>query len=103
MGMDRLRFICNAFTRMRFCTAEGALVLTYKGRPEDADPTLYPWFLVPHRPKIKPDIVFGHWAALGGKCPVPHLYAIDTGIIWGGELTALRLQDKRRFSIQDGH
>lgn len=95
---ERWRYICNAFTRMRFCDVHGHLVLTYKGTVESAPSDLYPWFSVPTRHTIAADIVFGHWAALGGRCSVPHIHAIDTGCLWGGSLTALRLQDKQRMS-----
>lgn len=98
-GMARLRVICNYFTRMRFCDAKGHLILTYKGTIEHAPKGLYPWYAVPNRPEIQADIVFGHWAALEGKCPNPRIHAIDTGCLWRGELTALRLQDKQRFSV----
>ncbi len=98
-GIDRLRVMTNFFTRMRFCTREGHLSLRYKGRIEKAPANLVPWFLVENRQSIAADIVFGHWAALQGKCAVPRLYAIDTGCVWGGPLTALRLQDKQRFSV----
>ncbi len=99
-GHDRLRYICNAFTRMRFCDVDGRLMLTYKGTIEKANPGLYPWFAVPHRQLIGADIVFGHWAALSGKCSVSRIHAIDTGCFWGGSLTALRLQDKQRFVVR---
>jgi bis(5'-nucleosyl)-tetraphosphatase (symmetrical) len=98
-GMDRLRSITNYFTRMRFCNREGQLELSFKGTIEDAPASLYPWYEVPGRQEIKADIVFGHWAALEGVCPYPHIHAIDTGCLWGGALTALRLQDKHRFSV----
>jgi len=98
-GIDRLRVICNYFTRMRFCDARGHLVLTYKGTVDQAPSGLYPWFNLPERQDIAPDLVFGHWAALQGKCPYPRIHAIDTGCLWGGKLTALRLQDKQRFMV----
>ncbi len=98
-GIARLRIICNYFTRMRFCDAQGRLVLTYKGTVEDAPANLYPWYEVPDRLKIDADIVFGHWAALQGKCQDPRIHAIDTGCYWGGQLTALRLQDMQRFMV----
>lgn len=98
-GMDRLRVICNYFTRMRFCDVNGHLELTYQGTVEQAPVNLYPWYLVPLRHEIEEDIVFGHWAALQGKCPDPKMYAIDTGCFWGGQLTALRLQDRQRFTV----
>ena len=98
-GMSRLRVICNYFTRMRFCDDRGHLVLTYKGTIENAPANLYPWYMVPSRYDILADIVFGHWAALQGKCPHPRIHALDTGCLWGGQLTALRLQDKQRFAV----
>lgn len=98
-GMTRLRVICNYFTRMRFCDANGHLMLTYKGTIPHAPAGLYPWYAVPNRCEIQADLVFGHWAALEGTCPHPRIHAIDTGCLWHGELTALRLQDKQRFSV----
>ena len=98
-GNARLRVICNYFTRMRFCDAEGHLVLTYKGGIEGAPRNLYPWYMVPHRQDIEAHIVFGHWAALQGNSLHPRIHAIDTGCYWGGQLTALRLQDMQRFAV----
>lgn len=98
-GVDRLRVITNYFTRMRFCDANAHLELGYKGTLADAPANLYPWYEVPHRKEIDVDIVFGHWAALMGKCPNPKIHAIDTGCLWGGQLTALRLQDMQRFVV----
>ncbi|CAM2741881.1 symmetrical bis(5'-nucleosyl)-tetraphosphatase [Legionella worsleiensis] len=99
IGVDRLKVIINYFTRMRFCDDLGRLELKYKGAISKAPPHLHPWYEVPGRKEIPADIVFGHWAALMGLCPNPGIHAIDTGCLWGGELTALRLQDKRRFSV----
>lgn len=98
-GFERLRTIINYFTRMRFCDSKGALSLSYKGTIEQAPDTLYPWFEVPGRQVLQQDIIFGHWAALMGKCLQPKIYALDTGCVWGEELTALRIQDKRRFAV----
>lgn len=98
-GLDRLRLITNYFTRMRFCDTDGRLQLSYKGTIAKAPADLYPWYAVPGRKTIAADIVFGHWAALKGMCPDPTIHAIDTGCLWGGDLTALRLQDKQRFSV----
>ncbi len=97
---DRWRYICNAFTRMRFCDVDGHLMLSYKGTLDKAPSDLYPWFSVPNRQPIDADIVFGHWAALAGQCSVPRIHAIDTGCFWGGSLTALRLQDKQRMTMK---
>lgn len=98
-GIDRLRLITNYFTRMRFCSQDGSLELSYKGGITKAPNYLFPWFLVPMRKEIEADILFGHWAALMGNCPHPRIHALDTGCLWGGQLTALRLQDKQRFSV----
>lgn len=98
-GIERLRSITNYFTRMRFCDEQGRLDLAYKGTIAEAPATLYPWYEVPNRKEIDEDIIFGHWAALMGQCPNPKIHAIDTGCLWGGKLTALRLQDKKRFAI----
>jgi len=98
-GMTRLRVICNYFTRMRFCFADGSLDFEHAGPIADAPTDLYPWYDTPHRRNIDADVVFGHWAALAGKCAHPRIYAIDTGYVWGKSLTALRLEDKRRFSV----
>ncbi|KTD49331.1 symmetrical bis(5'-nucleosyl)-tetraphosphatase [Legionella quateirensis] len=98
-GMDRLRVITNYFTRMRFCDDQGRLELNYKGTISKAPAHFHPWYEAPGRKEITADIVFGHWAALMGLCPNPRIHAIDTGCLWGGELTALRLQDKQRFSV----
>lgn len=98
-GLARLRSITNFFTRMRLCDEKGCLSLDYKSVPENAPRNLFPWFAVPGRCEINADIVFGHWAALQGVSSSPHIHAIDTGCFWGGTLTALRLQDKQRFSV----
>lgn len=96
---ERLRFICNAFTRMRFCDANGMLLLDFKGSLSQAPSHYFPWYAIPQRCMITETIVFGHWAALQGECPIPNIYAIDTGCVWGGLLTALRLEDRQRLSV----
>lgn len=98
-GISRLRLICNYFTRMRFCFADGSLDFEQAGPLHSAPPELYPWYATPNRQEIEVDIVFGHWAALVGQCAHPRVHAIDTGCVWGKTLTALRLQDKHRISV----
>lgn len=98
-GMERLRLITNCFTRMRFCDAKGALLLDYKGGLDEAPATHLPWFSLPQRIPLSLDLIFGHWAALNGHCEIPGIYALDTGCVWGRQLTALRLQDRQLFSI----
>jgi bis(5'-nucleosyl)-tetraphosphatase (symmetrical) len=98
-GIDRLRLITNYFTRMRLCDLQGRLNFSYKGPIAAAPPDLLPWFALPNRPHIPFKIIFGHWAALGGSCGTPNIYAIDTGCLWGNLLTALRLQDMKIFAV----
>ncbi|MFH1334820.1 MAG: symmetrical bis(5'-nucleosyl)-tetraphosphatase [Pseudomonadota bacterium] len=98
-GWDRYRYIINALTRMRYCDAQGRLDFKSKGTLAETPQHLIPWFNVQNRQLQQVDVIFGHWAALRGICDVPHLHAIDTGCIWGGTLTALRLEDLKRFSV----
>jgi bis(5'-nucleosyl)-tetraphosphatase (symmetrical) len=95
-GMDRLRFITNALTRMRFCFADGRLEFTAKGPPGTQDPSLLPWFDLPNRAAKSVRIIFGHWASLG-LIRTENLIGIDTGCVWGRELTAVRVDGPLRF------
>lgn len=95
-GPERLRVIVNAMTRMRFCTPEGVMDFGVKGEPEKALPGYLPWFDVPGRKARGVPIVCGHWSALGLRI-TPDLLALDTGCVWGGRLTAVRLEDRRVF------
>jgi bis(5'-nucleosyl)-tetraphosphatase (symmetrical) len=97
-GWDRLRCITNYFTRIRFCHPDGSMELKSKGKMDESN--LIPWFKVPQRKNADIKIIFGHWAALGGKTNTPHTYALDTGCIWGFCLTAMRLEDEKRFSVK---
>jgi len=96
---ERLRFIVNAFTRMRFCNLAGCLELQTKESSRQAPVGFIPWFNLPNRPTHDQPIIFGHWSSLRGQCNAPHLFALDTGCVWGHALTALRLEDQQRFSI----
>ena len=91
-GQDRLRFIVNAMTRMRFCSAGGRLQFGAKGPPGSQPKGLLPWFDVPHRASRTHTIVCGHWSALGFRRELG-LLALDSGCLWGGDLTAVRLDD----------
>lgn len=93
-GWDRLRFIVNCFTRMRFCDNDGRLELQEKGPPGSQPAPYRPWFAVPNRASADLKIVFGHWSTLG-PCAEPNVFPLDTGCLWGGSLTALRLDGER--------
>ena len=89
-GMDRLRFITNCFTRLRYCDNSGGLALKEKGPPGSQNSAYTPWFEVPGRASGKDKILFGHWSTLGYRHE-GNVWALDTGCLWGGKLTALRL------------
>lgn len=98
-GDDRLRFIINVFTRMRYCFLDGSLEFKNKLGPEQTDNSVMrPWFEIATLDKSSP-ILFGHWAALLGKVDDAGIYALDTGCVWGNSLTMLRWQDKKIFSL----
>ncbi len=88
-GWDRLRVIVNAMTRMRFCTPDGAMEFRSTGK--NAPAGYVPWYEA--RSGSEPALVFGHWSALGLKLDA-RLAGLDTGCVWGGTLTALRLEDR---------
>ena len=89
-GMDRLRFVINAFTRMRYCRRDGTVDLKMKGKPGEQPADFLPWFDVPERQSRGVRVVCGHWSTLGFKRR-PDLLALDTGCVWGGSLTAVNL------------
>ncbi|MGZ5010974.1 MAG: symmetrical bis(5'-nucleosyl)-tetraphosphatase, partial [Methylobacter sp.] len=98
-GVEKLRFIINCFTRMRYCDVNGRLDFVHSGPIGSQPKSLMPWFDVPKRKSADMRIIFGHWSALG-YYEGPNCYAIDTGCLWGGQLTALRLGEQvQRFSI----
>ncbi|MBX2809578.1 MAG: symmetrical bis(5'-nucleosyl)-tetraphosphatase [Cellvibrionaceae bacterium] len=97
------RLSTNYLTRMRFCRADGYLDLTTKTGANTAVAKDYrPWFAHPQRKTRQHNIVFGHWAALEGKTNTCNSFAVDTGYVWGGALTLMRLEDQRRFVLQAG-
>jgi bis(5'-nucleosyl)-tetraphosphatase (symmetrical) len=97
-GMDRLRFVINAFTRMRFCRRDGTVDLKAKGAPGEQHDDLLPWFDVPGRRSADVRVICGHWSTLGLKRR-RDLLALDTGCVWGGALTAVNL-DAEAEAIQ---
>lgn len=89
-GNDRLRFAVNCLTRLRFVSAQGELLLSLKGPPGSEPAGALPWFRHPARRSRGSRIVFGHWSALGFTRE-DGVVALDTGCVWGGTLTAVRL------------
>ena len=101
-GWERLRFITNCLTRIRYCSADGVLDLSEKGAPGNQPETALPWFEAAGRKTRAEKIIFGHWAALRDY-PQDYarfnVYPLDMGCVWGGELVALRLEDEQYFSV----
>lgn len=97
-GWERLRVIVNAMTRMRFCTPEGVMEFHHKGPPEHPPPGYLPWYAVPGRRSLTHTVLCGHWSALGFR-RAEKLVALDSGCVWGGTLTAFRLEDRRGFQV----
>lgn len=98
-GPDRWRFIINALTRLRFCSADGTLEFQTKEGAGAAPPGFLPWFQHAHRRTAGHPVAFGHWSTLG-LINQPDLLATDTGCVWGGQLTAVRVDGGRREVIQ---
>jgi bis(5'-nucleosyl)-tetraphosphatase (symmetrical) len=98
-GPDRTRVIVNAMTRMRFCTESGVMDFCAKGGIDAAPAGYRAWFEVPGRKSAGNTVVCGHWSALGLRI-APRLMALDTGCVWGGALSAVRLDDRRVFQVE---
>ena len=100
-GMDRLRAITNYFTRMRWIQPDGTLEFRHKGVLADRPATFVPWFKLRHPHNVDVQILFGHWAAIDGDVDsATGVVALDTGCVWGRRLSALRLEDGQRFSVE---
>ncbi len=102
-GMERLRFITNGLTRIRYCDADGRLDLDDKRPPGQQAGHLIPWFRIQARKTERIPVLFGHWASLPfgnirdfSPCNV---YPLDTGCVWGRRLTAMRLEDGKTYSV----
>ncbi|MDF2153230.1 bis(5'-nucleosyl)-tetraphosphatase (symmetrical) ApaH [Vibrio sp. CAU 1672] len=95
--LERYRYTINAFTRMRFCHLDGRLDMDCKLPPSEvAESELLPWFELPQRIALHKPVLFGHWAALEGYHG-ENVIGLDTGCVWGGNLTMLRWEDKQLF------
>jgi len=94
---ERIGFTTNVLTRMRVCSSEGQINLSFKDRPERTPPGYSPWFLHPAISPRSETIIFGHWSALGTYITDQYV-GIDDGCIWGHNLVAFRLEDRKTFS-----
>ncbi|HJW56682.1 MAG TPA: symmetrical bis(5'-nucleosyl)-tetraphosphatase [Burkholderiaceae bacterium] len=97
-GVDRLRCIVNALTRIRYCHADGAMEFSIAEQGTDIPPGVMPWFDIPSRKTADVTVVFAHWSARGLLLR-PNLIGLDTGCVWGGKLTAVRLEDRAVFQV----
>jgi len=93
-GIERLRFITNCLTRLRYCTADGTLALKEKSLPANRPAGVFPWFQCPGRQTSNARIIFGHWSALG-YWDQNNVWGIDSGCLWGGSLTAVRVRKSK--------
>lgn len=99
-GEERLRYIVNALTRIRFTDADARMDFRHKGPPGSQPEGLVPWFEHPRRKSLGERIVFGHWSALGAHAG-QGVYGLDSGCVWGKQLTALPLEAPDRFIAVD--
>ena len=97
-GYDRLRYIINAFARMRYCDHNGQLEFKLKSAPKETDAEFQPWFVFPNRRNKDYEIFFGHWSTLGA-IDAYHIHATDTGCLWGGKMTAYAIETKQRYTV----
>jgi bis(5'-nucleosyl)-tetraphosphatase (symmetrical) len=97
IGDERLASITRVLTKLRTCTPAGD-VSGFSGPPEQAPSGYLPWFRIPHRKSVDATVICGHWAALGLRIE-PNLLAIDSGCVWGRQLTAVRLEDRVVFQV----
>jgi bis(5'-nucleosyl)-tetraphosphatase (symmetrical) len=98
-GSERWRCIVNALTRIRYCTPDGAMDFKVKESIASAPTGLIPWFDLPTRQTAHTPLAFGHWSTLG-LINQPRLLALDTGCVWGGCLSAVRVDGGRREVFQ---
>jgi len=96
-GWDRLRFITNSFTRMRYCTVNAELDMKHKGPPGTQPNNLMPWYKIRNKELRSYRVLMGHWSTLGNVND-PQLITLDTGCLWGGSLTAYALEEPPRFT-----
>lgn len=105
-GMDRCRFIINAFTRMRFLENDKSLEFQHKSHPSSTRDDLNPWFMFDNK-RLKPDstLLFGHWASLLGKLPNKYpcpatIHALDSGFVWGNCMSVYCIETNKIIRVQ---
>ena len=97
-GPTRLATIIKVLTRLRACSAEGLMESSYSGPPDHIPAGFLPWFRIENLQRRNTTIIFGHWASLGLYCK-DNVLAIDSGCVWGRQLTAIRLEDREVFQV----
>jgi bis(5'-nucleosyl)-tetraphosphatase (symmetrical) len=97
-GQDRLRLIANAMTRLRYLHPNGDMEFQHKCGPAEAPAELIPWYAMPDRQSRGVRVLFGHWSTLG-LLAGEDVVSLDTGCLWGGQLSAIRLDDGRLFQV----
>lgn len=97
-GQDRLRLIANVMTRLRYLHRDGGMEFQHKCAPADAPEELTPWYDMPDRRSSAVKVLFGHWSTLG-LLARGDVVSLDTGCLWGGQLSAIRLEDSRLFQV----
>ena len=97
-GWKRRRLACNILTRLRFCDKNGKILASASGPPGSQKSPYKPWFKHKSRKTAKVTIAFGHWAALGLMIK-KRVICMDSGCVWGGRLSALRLEDRQLFQV----
>lgn len=98
-GQDRLRLVANAMTRLRYLHPNGDMEFQHKCAPADAPAELIPWYAMPERQSRGVRVLFGHWSTLG-LLAGEDVVSLDTGCLWGGALSAIRLEDARLFQVR---
>jgi bis(5'-nucleosyl)-tetraphosphatase (symmetrical) len=101
-GPTRLATISKVLTRIRACSADGLMESSYSGPPDHIPAGFLPWFRIENRERRDTTIICGHWASLGLHCE-ENLLAIDSGCVWGRQLTAIRLEDRKVFQVDCNH
>lgn len=98
-NLEKAAVTLNVFTRMRACTSLKSMDLKFSGPPKEAPAGLKAWYKIPNRESRKQRVIFGHWAALGYKNN-KEVIALDTGCVWGGQLTCYSLEDDKKHSVK---